>query len=93
MKKFLMAAGAGTLAGVIVTTQIAAPLMAQESKRNTSVYEQLDLFGDIFERRLFAKPELEGRAKVASMSVVEIVSFDVMPGLILLGHLATKGTR
>ncbi len=50
MKKFLMAAGAGTLAGVIVTTQIAAPLMAQESKRNTNVYEQLDLFGDIFER-------------------------------------------
>ncbi|MDO5756346.1 MAG: S41 family peptidase [Rhodobacterales bacterium] len=50
MKKFLMAAGAGTLAGVIVTTQIAAPLMAQESERNTNVYEQLDLFGDIFER-------------------------------------------
>ncbi|MFX0546470.1 S41 family peptidase [Roseovarius sp. S1116L3] len=50
MKKFLMAAGAGTLAGVIVTTQIAAPLMAQETERNTNVYEQLDLFGDIFER-------------------------------------------
>ncbi len=50
MKKFLMAAGAGTLAGVIVTTQIAAPLMAEEGKRNTNVYEQLDLFGDIFER-------------------------------------------
>lgn len=50
MKKFLMAAGAGTLAGVIVTTQIAAPLMAQEDTRNTSIYEQLDLFGDIFER-------------------------------------------
>ena len=50
MKKFLMAAGAGTLAGVIVTTQIAAPLMAQEAQRNTNVYEQLDLFGDIFER-------------------------------------------
>ncbi|MFX0542926.1 S41 family peptidase [Roseovarius sp. S4756] len=50
MKKFLMAAGAGTLAGVIVTTQVAAPLMAQESARNTNVYEQLDLFGDIFER-------------------------------------------
>ncbi|MFD0858836.1 S41 family peptidase [Roseovarius aquimarinus] len=50
MKKFLMAAGAGTLAGVIVTTQVAAPLMAQETERNTNVYEQLDLFGDIFER-------------------------------------------
>ncbi|MEB8389025.1 S41 family peptidase [Rhodobacteraceae bacterium KMM 6894] len=50
MKKFLMAAAAGTLTGVIVTTQIAAPLLAQEATRNTNVYEQLDLFGDIFER-------------------------------------------
>jgi len=50
MKKFLMAATAGTLAGVIVTTQVAAPLLAQEATRNTNVYEQLDLFGDIFER-------------------------------------------
>jgi carboxyl-terminal processing protease len=50
MKKFLMAAAAGTLTGVIVTTQVAAPLLAQEATRNTNVYEQLDLFGDIFER-------------------------------------------
>src|SRR6056297_1699145 len=50
MKKFLMAAAAGTLAGVIVTTQVAAPLLAEEAKHNTNVYEQLDLFGDIFER-------------------------------------------
>jgi len=50
MKKFLMAAAAGTLAGAIATTQIAGPLLAQESAGNASVYEQLDLFGDIFER-------------------------------------------
>jgi len=50
MKKFLMAAAAGILAGVVVTTQVAAPLLAQEAERNTNVYEQLDLFGDIFER-------------------------------------------
>ncbi len=50
MKKFLMAAAAGTLAGVVVTTQVAAPLLAQESEKVTNVYEQLDLFGDIFER-------------------------------------------
>ena len=50
MKKFMMAAAAGTLAGVVVTTQVAAPLLAQEAERNTNVYEQLDLFGDIFER-------------------------------------------
>lgn len=50
MKKFLMAAVAGTLAGIVVTTQVAAPLLAQEAERQTNVYEQLDLFGDIFER-------------------------------------------
>ncbi len=50
MKKFAMAAVAGTLAGAIATTQIAGPLLAQETARSSNVYEQLDLFGDIFER-------------------------------------------
>ena len=50
MKKFLMAALGGTVAGVIATTQIAAPLLAQESAKTEDVYQQLDLFGDIFER-------------------------------------------
>ena len=50
MKKFVMAALIGTGAGAIATTQIAGPLVAQEAERNSSVYEQLDLFGDIFER-------------------------------------------
>ena len=45
-----MAALGGTLAGVVITTQIAGPLVAQEAKSETSVYQQLDLFGDIFER-------------------------------------------
>ena len=50
MKKFAMAAVAGTLAGAVLTTQVAGPLIAQERSDNESVYEQLDLFGDIFER-------------------------------------------
>ena len=50
MKKLLMAAGGGTLLGLVATTQIAGPLLAQEAANNASVYEQLDLFGDIFER-------------------------------------------
>tara|TARA_R100001369_G_scaffold1315_1_gene4591 strand:- start:2646 stop:3983 length:1338 start_codon:yes stop_codon:yes gene_type:complete len=50
MKKFVMAAVGGTLAGVIATTQIAGPLLAQETEKSSNVYEQLDLFGDIFER-------------------------------------------
>ncbi|MCV3270126.1 S41 family peptidase [Roseobacter sinensis] len=50
MKKFAMAALGGTLAGVIATTQVVGPLLAQESEKSSNVYEQLDLFGDIFER-------------------------------------------
>jgi carboxyl-terminal processing protease len=50
MKKFAMAALGGTVAGVLAATQIAGPLIAQETAQESSVYEQLDLFGDIFER-------------------------------------------
>jgi len=50
MKKFAMAATGGILLGVVATTQLAGPLIAQETSANASVYEQLDLFGDIFER-------------------------------------------
>ncbi len=50
MKKLFMAALAGTVAGVVATTQVAAPLLAQESNGSANVYQQLDLFGDIFER-------------------------------------------
>jgi carboxyl-terminal processing protease len=50
MKKFIMAAVGGTLAGIVLTTQVAAPLLAQEADKKVNVYEQLDLFGDIFER-------------------------------------------
>ncbi len=49
MKKFIMAALGGTLAGAIASTQVAGPLLAQ-GKTPENVYEQLDLFGDIFER-------------------------------------------
>ena len=50
MKKFALAAATGSVLGLLATTQIAGPLIAQEADRNTTVYEQLDLFGDIFER-------------------------------------------
>ncbi|MBU9697634.1 S41 family peptidase [Rhodobacteraceae bacterium HSP-20] len=50
MRKFVMAALGGTVAGVLLTTQVAGPLIAQEAERTENVYEQLDLFGDIFER-------------------------------------------
>ena len=50
MKKFMIAAMGGTVAGAILSAQLAAPLLAQEAEKPASVYEQLDLFGDIFER-------------------------------------------
>ncbi|PIE09655.1 MAG: peptidase S41 [Rhodobacterales bacterium] len=51
MKKVAMAATGGAVLALIATTQVAGPLMAQEGGgRASSVYEQLDLFGDIFER-------------------------------------------
>lgn len=50
MKKFVMAALGGTVAGIVATTQIAGPLLAKEANKQGNVYEQLDLFGDIFER-------------------------------------------
>ncbi|HKK97002.1 MAG TPA: S41 family peptidase [Marivita sp.] len=50
MKKVFMAAIGGTLAGIVATTQFVGPLVAQENASSTNVYEQLDLFGDIFER-------------------------------------------
>jgi carboxyl-terminal processing protease len=50
MKKLLLAAFGGTLAGAVLTTQVAGPLIAQNAAHDSNVYEQLDLFGDIFER-------------------------------------------
>ncbi len=49
MRKFAMAAGGGILAGILATTQVAGPLLAQQADEG-SVYEQLDLFGIVFER-------------------------------------------
>lgn len=49
MNKIWMAGIGGAVAGVVVSSQFAAPILAQEAKEK-SVYEELDLFGDIFER-------------------------------------------
>ncbi|TPE53765.1 S41 family peptidase [Amaricoccus solimangrovi] len=50
MRKLLLASAAGAVLGVIVSTQFAGPLVAQEADKDKSVYEELDLFGDVFER-------------------------------------------
>ncbi|MDO5622842.1 MAG: S41 family peptidase [Paracoccus sp. (in: a-proteobacteria)] len=50
MKKTVFAGVGGVVAGLLLTTQLAGPLVAQQADRNASVYEQLDLFGNVFER-------------------------------------------
>ena len=50
MKKIWLAGCAGAAVGILVSTQFASPIVAQEQDEKSSVYEQLDLFGDIFER-------------------------------------------
>ncbi|WP_194097508.1 S41 family peptidase [Marivivens aquimaris] len=50
MKKFAFAAVTGTVLGVLATTQLAGPLIAQENDSNATIYEQMDMFGDIFDR-------------------------------------------
>ncbi|OUS04291.1 peptidase S41 [Rhodobacterales bacterium 52_120_T64] len=50
MKKILLGTLAGAVAGLVIAVQVSAPINAQESTRLQTTYEQLDLFGDIFER-------------------------------------------
>jgi carboxyl-terminal processing protease len=50
MKKIALATLTGVMLGTVATTQVAGPLLAQEASSKASIYEQLDLFGDIFER-------------------------------------------
>lgn len=50
MKKLLFAAVGGTMAGFLLTANFTGPLIAQETENAKSTYEQLDLFGDVFER-------------------------------------------
>lgn len=70
MRKFLMAALGGTVAGVVLTTQVAGPLVAQEAGKSSTVYEQLDLFGDIFERirNQYVEPVDEGKLIEAAIN-------------------------
>ena len=50
MKHYLIAGLGGILTGALVTTQIAGPLLAQGTDQGATVYEQLELFGNVFER-------------------------------------------
>ena len=49
MKKFLIAAVVGGLIGIVVAPQMAGPLLASETGQ-AKTYQQLELFGNIFDR-------------------------------------------
>ena len=50
IKKIILATGFGCLVGLGTATQMAGPLFAQEKSSQDNVYQQLDLFGSIFDR-------------------------------------------
>src|SRR5210317_2089622 len=50
IKKIILATGFGCLVGLGAATQMAGPLLAQEKANKDIVYQQLDLFGSIFDR-------------------------------------------
>lgn len=50
MRHYLIAGLGGVLTGALVTTQVAGPLLAQESGASAPIYQQLELFGNVFER-------------------------------------------
>ena len=50
MKKYILAGIMGCALGVLVSVKVAGPVLAQDTETKKTIYEQLDLFGDIFER-------------------------------------------
>ena len=50
MKKYFVAGIMGCALGVLVSVKVAGPVLAQDTETKKTIYEQLDLFGDIFER-------------------------------------------
>ena len=50
MKKYFLAGIMGCALGVLVSVKVAGPVLAQDTETKKTIYEQLDLFGDIFER-------------------------------------------
>ena len=50
MKKYFLAGLMGCALGGLVSVKVAGPVLAQDTETKKTIYEQLDLFGDIFER-------------------------------------------
>ena len=50
MKKIILAAFLGGTLGIFSAVKLAGPVLAENNTDKADVYEQLDLFGDIFDR-------------------------------------------
>ena len=50
MNKYILAGILGCALGALVSVKLAGPVLAEETETRKTIYEQLDLFGDIFER-------------------------------------------
>ena len=50
MNKYFLAGILGCALGALVSAKLAGPVLAEEAETRKTIYEQLDLFGDIFER-------------------------------------------
>jgi carboxyl-terminal processing protease len=50
MNKYFFAGILGCTLGALVSVKLAGPVLAEEAETRKTIYEQLDLFGDIFER-------------------------------------------
>ena len=74
MRKIWLAGIGGALAGMVVTTQFAVPLVAQEAEKERTIYEQLDLFGDIFERIRAAYVEEVDEAELVESAINGMLS-------------------
>ena len=77
MNKYWMAAAGGIVAGVITSANFALPTFAQEAEQSTSTYEQLDLFGNIFERiRASYVDEVDDQALIRAAINGMLISLD-----------------
>ncbi len=50
MKKIILAEFLGGTLGIFSAVKLAGPVLAENNTDKADVYEQLDLFGDIFDR-------------------------------------------
>ncbi len=74
MNKFLTAAVGGAMAGALLTSQFAGPLIAQEAAKVKSTYEHLDLFSNIFEQISSAYVEEVDEGKLIESAISGMLS-------------------